>query len=108
MDFLVELFRNFLEHQDQTMSQACTDSYTKTLKMLPIGQMLLILPAPVVGAAPHDTRFRAFSTPAYQWLSLILIGRKTYQLYSRLVGELRQVSKFMILYVLNFTMSCLR
>jgi hypothetical protein len=32
MDFLVELFRNFLEHQDQTMSQACTDSYTKTLK----------------------------------------------------------------------------
>lgn len=32
MDFLVELFRNLLEHPDWTMSQACTDSYTKTLK----------------------------------------------------------------------------
>lgn len=32
MDFLVELFRNLLEHQDWAMSQACTDSYTKTLK----------------------------------------------------------------------------
>ncbi|XP_010934310.2 glycolipid transfer protein 1 [Elaeis guineensis] len=32
MDFLVELFRNLLEHPDWTMSQACTDSYSKTLK----------------------------------------------------------------------------
>ncbi|EYU46427.1 hypothetical protein ABFS82_04G043500 [Erythranthe guttata] len=32
MDFLVELFRNLLQHQDWAMSQACTDSYTKTLK----------------------------------------------------------------------------
>ncbi|KAG9154328.1 hypothetical protein Leryth_000775 [Lithospermum erythrorhizon] len=32
MDFLVELFRDLLEHQDWTMSQACTDSYSKTLK----------------------------------------------------------------------------
>ncbi|KAJ0974031.1 hypothetical protein J5N97_015996 [Dioscorea zingiberensis] len=32
MDFLVELFRNLLEHQDWAMSQACTDSYSKTLK----------------------------------------------------------------------------
>ncbi|XP_074304631.1 glycolipid transfer protein 1-like [Silene latifolia] len=32
MDFLVELFRNLLEHADWTMSQACTDSYSKTLK----------------------------------------------------------------------------
>ncbi|XP_058101562.1 glycolipid transfer protein 1-like [Magnolia sinica] len=32
MDFLVELFRNLLEHPDWTMSQACTDSYNKTLK----------------------------------------------------------------------------
>lgn len=32
MDFLVELFRNLLEHPDWTMTQACTDSYTKTLK----------------------------------------------------------------------------
>ncbi|XP_008802174.1 glycolipid transfer protein 1-like [Phoenix dactylifera] len=32
MDFLVELFRNLLEHPDWTMSQACTDSYGKTLK----------------------------------------------------------------------------
>ncbi|CAN1279268.1 Glycolipid transfer protein 1 [Linum perenne] len=32
MDFLVELFRNLLTHQDWTMSQACTDSYCKTLK----------------------------------------------------------------------------
>ena len=32
MDFLVELFRNLLEHPDWTMSQASTDSYTKTLK----------------------------------------------------------------------------
>uniref|UniRef100_A0A1D1Z5L8 Pleckstrin y domain-containing family A member 8 n=1 Tax=Anthurium amnicola TaxID=1678845 RepID=A0A1D1Z5L8_9ARAE len=32
MDFLVELFRNLLEHADWTMSQACTDSYGKTLK----------------------------------------------------------------------------
>ncbi|CAI0463843.1 unnamed protein product [Linum tenue] len=32
MDFLVELFRNLLTHQDWTMSQACTDSYSKTLK----------------------------------------------------------------------------
>ncbi|XP_011030470.1 PREDICTED: pleckstrin homology domain-containing family A member 8-like [Populus euphratica] len=32
MDFLVELFRNLLTHPDWTMSQACTDSYGKTLK----------------------------------------------------------------------------
>ncbi|XP_043703272.1 glycolipid transfer protein 1-like [Telopea speciosissima] len=32
MDFLVELFRNLLEHPDWAMSQACTDSYNKTLK----------------------------------------------------------------------------
>ncbi|EEF33562.1 glycolipid transfer protein 1 [Ricinus communis] len=32
MDFLVELFRNLLAHQDWSMSQACTDSYGKTLK----------------------------------------------------------------------------
>ncbi|GAA0146150.1 transfer/carrier protein [Lithospermum erythrorhizon] len=32
MDFLVELFRNLLEHADWTMSQACTESYSKTLK----------------------------------------------------------------------------
>ncbi|XP_010262376.1 PREDICTED: glycolipid transfer protein 1-like [Nelumbo nucifera] len=32
MDFLVELFRNLLEHADWTMPQACTDSYNKTLK----------------------------------------------------------------------------
>ncbi|KNA06823.1 hypothetical protein SOVF_177490 [Spinacia oleracea] len=32
MDFLVELFRNLLEHPDWAMSQACTDSYSKTLK----------------------------------------------------------------------------
>lgn len=32
MDFLVELFRNLLEHEDWTMSQACADSYQKTLK----------------------------------------------------------------------------
>ncbi|XP_030548695.2 glycolipid transfer protein 1-like isoform X1 [Rhodamnia argentea] len=32
MDFLVELFRNLLAHPDWTMSQACSDSYGKTLK----------------------------------------------------------------------------
>ncbi|KAM7521731.1 hypothetical protein LguiA_011633 [Lonicera macranthoides] len=32
MDFLLELFRNLLEHPDWTMSQACSDSYSKTLK----------------------------------------------------------------------------
>ncbi|XP_052171439.1 glycolipid transfer protein 1 [Diospyros lotus] len=32
MDFLVELFRNLLEHPDWTMSQCCSDSYGKTLK----------------------------------------------------------------------------
>ncbi|KAI3442106.1 uncharacterized protein J3R85_001702 [Psidium guajava] len=32
MDFLVELFRNLLSHPDWTMSQACSDSYGKTLK----------------------------------------------------------------------------
>ncbi|KAK9665768.1 hypothetical protein RND81_14G134700 [Saponaria officinalis] len=32
MDFLVELFRNLLEHPDWTMSHACTESYSKTLK----------------------------------------------------------------------------
>ncbi|KAL0927300.1 hypothetical protein M5K25_001462 [Dendrobium thyrsiflorum] len=32
MDFLVELFRNLLEHPDWAMSQACSDSYNKTLK----------------------------------------------------------------------------
>uniref|UniRef100_A0A5B6ZG76 Glycolipid transfer protein domain-containing protein n=1 Tax=Davidia involucrata TaxID=16924 RepID=A0A5B6ZG76_DAVIN len=32
MDFLVELFRNLLEHAEWTMSKACTDSYSKTLK----------------------------------------------------------------------------
>ncbi|THG10240.1 hypothetical protein TEA_003642 [Camellia sinensis var. sinensis] len=32
MDFLVELFRNLHDHQDWTMTQACTDSYSKTLK----------------------------------------------------------------------------
>ncbi|XP_017697488.2 glycolipid transfer protein 1-like isoform X2 [Phoenix dactylifera] len=32
MDFLVELFCNLLEHPAWTMSQACTESYSKTLK----------------------------------------------------------------------------
>ncbi|CAL0321126.1 unnamed protein product [Lupinus luteus] len=32
MDFLVELFRNLIEHEDWSMSQACTNSYNKTLK----------------------------------------------------------------------------
>nr|GMD15539.1 glycolipid transfer protein 1 [Ipomoea batatas] len=32
MDFLTELFRNLLEHADWAMSQACSDSYSKTLK----------------------------------------------------------------------------
>ncbi|XP_010264964.1 PREDICTED: glycolipid transfer protein 1-like [Nelumbo nucifera] len=32
MDFLVELFRNLLEHPDWTMSRACTESYNQTLK----------------------------------------------------------------------------
>lgn len=32
MDFLVELFRNLLQHPDWAMSQVCADSYTKTLK----------------------------------------------------------------------------
>ncbi|KAK6929754.1 Glycolipid transfer protein domain [Dillenia turbinata] len=32
MDFLVALFRNLLLHPDWSMSQACTDSYGKTLK----------------------------------------------------------------------------
>ncbi|CAI9774384.1 unnamed protein product [Fraxinus pennsylvanica] len=32
MDFLVGLFWNILEHQDWSMSQACSDSYGKTLK----------------------------------------------------------------------------
>ncbi|KAL2540660.1 Glycolipid transfer protein 1 [Abeliophyllum distichum] len=32
MDFLVGLFQNILEHQDWSMSQACSDSYGKTLK----------------------------------------------------------------------------
>ncbi|XP_057965397.1 glycolipid transfer protein 1-like [Malania oleifera] len=32
MDFLLELFRNLLEHADWTMSQACTSAYKKTLK----------------------------------------------------------------------------
>lgn len=32
MDFLVELFRNLLHHQDWPMSQACSDAYAKTLK----------------------------------------------------------------------------
>ncbi|KAL5998735.1 Glycolipid transfer protein 1 [Asimina triloba] len=32
MDFLVELFRNLLEHPEWTMSEVCTDSYSKTLK----------------------------------------------------------------------------
>ncbi|KAJ4785492.1 hypothetical protein LUZ62_036738 [Rhynchospora pubera] len=32
MDFLVELFRNLVEHPDWSMSKCCTDSYNKTLK----------------------------------------------------------------------------
>ncbi|KAJ3688927.1 hypothetical protein LUZ61_018091 [Rhynchospora tenuis] len=32
MDFLVELFRNLVEHPDWSMSKCCTDSYSKTLK----------------------------------------------------------------------------
>lgn len=32
MDFLVALFRNLIEHPEWTMSEACTDSYGKTLK----------------------------------------------------------------------------
>ncbi|XP_033128700.1 glycolipid transfer protein 1-like isoform X2 [Brassica rapa] len=32
MDFLVELCRNLVAHQDWSMSQACGDSYQKTLK----------------------------------------------------------------------------
>ncbi|VVB07246.1 unnamed protein product [Arabis nemorensis] len=32
MDFIVELLRNFVAHQDWSMSQACSDSYQKTIK----------------------------------------------------------------------------
>ncbi|KAK6940643.1 Glycolipid transfer protein domain [Dillenia turbinata] len=32
MDFLVQLFRNLLEHPEWSMSHACTESYKKTLK----------------------------------------------------------------------------
>ncbi|KAM7466538.1 hypothetical protein LguiB_014100 [Lonicera macranthoides] len=32
MDFLVQLFVNLGKHQDWSMQQACTDSYSKTLK----------------------------------------------------------------------------
>ncbi|KAL6519896.1 Glycolipid transfer protein 1 [Orobanche minor] len=32
MDFIVELFRNLVEHQVWTMSQVCNDAYGKTLK----------------------------------------------------------------------------
>lgn len=32
MDFMVELFRNLLEHPDWSMTEACTNSYNKTLK----------------------------------------------------------------------------
>ncbi|XP_042012753.1 glycolipid transfer protein 1-like isoform X2 [Salvia splendens] len=32
MDFLVELFRNLIHHQDWSMSLACSDAYAKTLK----------------------------------------------------------------------------
>lgn len=33
MDFLVELFRNLMEHPDWKMSQACAEAYGKTLKI---------------------------------------------------------------------------
>ncbi|XP_009601854.1 glycolipid transfer protein 1-like [Nicotiana tabacum] len=32
MDFIVVLFHNLVQHQDWSMSQACNDSYAKTLK----------------------------------------------------------------------------
>ncbi|KAJ8433364.1 hypothetical protein Cgig2_020444 [Carnegiea gigantea] len=32
MDFLTGLFRNLVDHPEWTMSQACSDSYTKSLK----------------------------------------------------------------------------
>ncbi|XP_076960977.1 glycolipid transfer protein 1-like [Bidens hawaiensis] len=32
MDFIVELFRNLMEHEDWAMSQVCTEAYNKTLK----------------------------------------------------------------------------
>ncbi|KAL8162791.1 hypothetical protein V2J09_014280 [Rumex salicifolius] len=32
MDFIMALFHNLLEHTDWSMSQCCTDSYSKTLK----------------------------------------------------------------------------
>ncbi|CAH9103878.1 unnamed protein product [Cuscuta europaea] len=32
MDFIVELIHNLAQHQDWSMSQACSDSYAKTLK----------------------------------------------------------------------------
>ncbi|XP_042513547.1 glycolipid transfer protein 1-like [Macadamia integrifolia] len=32
MDFLVQLFHNLSKHPEWTMSQVCTDSYSKTLK----------------------------------------------------------------------------
>lgn len=32
MDFIVALFRNLMEHKDWSMSQVCSEAYTKTLK----------------------------------------------------------------------------
>ncbi|KAJ0792471.1 putative glycolipid transfer protein [Helianthus annuus] len=32
MDFILELFRNLMEHEDWAMSKVCTEAYTKTLK----------------------------------------------------------------------------
>ncbi|KAL8215033.1 hypothetical protein R6Q57_004482 [Mikania cordata] len=32
MDYIVELYRNLMEHEDWDMSQVCTEAYSKTLK----------------------------------------------------------------------------
>ena len=32
MDFMVQLFSNLIDHPEWSMTQACTDSYKRTLK----------------------------------------------------------------------------
>jgi hypothetical protein len=64
MDFLVELFRNLLEHADWTMTQACTDSYTKTLKKFH---------GWLASSSFTVESFTLYNDP-YKWLNSIHIG----------------------------------
>ncbi|VFQ76845.1 unnamed protein product [Cuscuta campestris] len=88
MDFIVELFRNLAQNQDWSMSQACSDSYAKTLKNWH-GWLASSTFSVAIKLAPDRKKF----------MEVIVGGRNSYgeveAFYTTLSPILHQIHKFL-------------